>query len=206
MAGSSSVAVIKGSAILRFQPVEGSGFAAIEIARAEWFSMVAHNPLYIQLMIRAFSDEQEALVQNSWNVMKKNAGELGFKLFLMVFEIAPSAKRLFSFLRDSDVPIHQNAKLKAHALVVFKMTCESAVLLRKNGRVALPEPESNFKDLGRLHLIYGVVDEHFDVVKYCLLKTIEEAVPEMWSPSMKSAWEEAYTQLAEAIKSEMKPV
>lgn len=27
----------------------------------------------------------------------------------------------------------------------------------------------------------------------------------MWSPAMKNAWEEAHDQLAEAIKSEMKP-
>lgn len=31
---------------------------------------------------RAFTEEQEALVVKSWNVMKKNAGELGLKFFL----------------------------------------------------------------------------------------------------------------------------
>jgi hypothetical protein len=29
-----------------------------------------------------FTEEQEALVVKSWNVMKKNAGELGLKFFL----------------------------------------------------------------------------------------------------------------------------
>jgi len=43
------------------------------------------------------------------------------------------------------------------------------------------------------------------VGKFALLETIKEAVPEMWSPEMKYAWGEAYDQLAEAIKSEMKP-
>jgi hemoglobin-like flavoprotein len=43
------------------------------------------------------------------------------------------------------------------------------------------------------------------VTKFALLETIKEAVPEMWSPEMKSAWGEAYDQLVAAIKLEMKP-
>eukprot|EP00253_Pinus_taeda_P008093 PITA_08093 len=152
----------------------------------------------------AFTEEQEALVKKSWNAMKSNASELGFRFFLRVFEIAPSAKRLFSFLHDSDVPIEKNAKLKAHAITVFKMTCESAVQLREKGTPTFSE--SNVKDLGKSHFKYGVVDEHFDVVKFCLLETIKDAVPDIWSLEMKTAWDEAYTQLAEAIKSEMKTV
>ncbi|KAI3441335.1 GLOBIN domain-containing protein [Psidium guajava] len=153
--------------------------------------------------VRAFTEEQEALVLKSWNSMKKNASELGLKFFLRVFEIAPSAKKLFSFLRDSDVPPEQNPKLKAHAMTVFVMTCESAVQLRKAGKATVRE--SNLRDLGATHFQYNVADEHFEVVKFALLEIIKEAVPEMWSPEMKSAWGEAYDQLAAAIKSEMKP-
>ncbi|KAK6916516.1 Globin, partial [Dillenia turbinata] len=156
-----------------------------------------------RLEVGAFTEEQESLVVKSWNVMKHNAGELGFKFFLKIFEIAPSAKKLFSFLRDSNIPLEQNPKLKAHAISVFLMTCESAVQLRKAGKVTVRE--SNLRDLGTTHFKYGVADEHFEVTKYALLETIKEAVPEMWSPEMKSAWGEAYDQLAAAIKNEMKP-
>jgi hypothetical protein len=38
-----------------------------------------------------------------------------------ILEIAPAAKGLFSFLRDSDEVPHNNPKLKAHAVKVFKM-------------------------------------------------------------------------------------
>ncbi|CAK9168153.1 unnamed protein product [Ilex paraguariensis] len=69
--------------------------------------------------------------------MKKNAGELGLKLFLKIFEIAPPAQKLFSFLRDLDVPLEQNRKLKLHAMSVFVMTCESAVQLPKAGKVVV---------------------------------------------------------------------
>ncbi|KAF9675973.1 hypothetical protein SADUNF_Sadunf09G0089800 [Salix dunnii] len=155
------------------------------------------------LELKDFTEEQEALVVKSWSAMKKNASELGLKFFLKIFEIAPSAQKLFSFLRDSTVPVEQNPKLKPHAMSVFIMTCESAVQLRKAGKVTVRE--SSLKKLGATHFKYGVVDEHFEVTKFALLETIKEAVPEMWSPEMKEAWGQAYDQLVAAIKTEMKP-
>ncbi|XP_019169478.1 PREDICTED: non-symbiotic hemoglobin 1 [Ipomoea nil] len=153
----------------------------------------------------SFTEEQEALVVKSWESMKKDAGEWGLKFFLRIFEIAPSAKKLFPFLRDDDsgTPLRQNAKLKTHAKSVFVMTCEAAVQLRKAGKVVVRE--SSLKRLGATHFKYGVVDEHFEVTKYALLETMKEAVPEMWSVEMKDAWGVAYDQLVAAIKTEMKP-
>ncbi|KAJ1382970.1 Leghemeoglobin, iron-binding site [Sesbania bispinosa] len=150
-----------------------------------------------------FTEEQEALVVKSWNAMKKNSAELSLKFFAKILEIAPAAKQLFSFLRDSDVPLEQNPKLKPHAMSVFLMTCESAVQLRKAGKVTVRE--SNLKKLGATHFKSGVKEEHFQVTKLALLETIKEAVPDMWSPAMKNAWEEAHDQLANAIIAEMKP-
>nr|AEQ39061.1 putative non-symbiotic hemoglobin class 1 [Wolffia arrhiza] len=148
-----------------------------------------------------FTAEEEALVLKSWAAMKKNAGELGLKFFLKAFEIAPSAAKLFPFLRDSTVPLEKNPKLKTHAMSVFVMTCESAAQLRKAGKVTVRD--TTLRRLGAVHAKYGVVDEHFDVVRFALLETIKEAVPEMWSPEMKDAWRVAYDQLAAAIKKEM---
>lgn len=155
-----------------------------------------------RLAVTAFTEEQEALVVKSWKLMKKNASDLSLKFFIRIFEIAPSAKKLFSFLRDSEVPLEGNPNLKAHALTVFVMTCESATQLRKSGKVTMGE--SNLQDLGATHFKSGVADEHFEVTRYALLKTIEEAVPEMWSPEMKSAWGEAFDAAATAIKNEMR--
>ncbi|KAK7264336.1 hypothetical protein RJT34_31943 [Clitoria ternatea] len=152
---------------------------------------------------RGFTEEQEALVVKSWNAMKNNSGELSLKFFNKILEIAPAAQQLFSFLKDSKVPLDQNPKLKPHAMAVFVTTCQSAVQLRKAGKITVTE--SNLKKLGAIHFKAGVAAEHFEVTKLALLETIKEAVPEMWSPEMKNAWEEAHDQLADAIKSEMKP-
>ncbi|RDX94853.1 Non-symbiotic hemoglobin 1, partial [Mucuna pruriens] len=148
---------------------------------------------------RVFTEEQEALVLKSWNAMKNYSGELSLKFFTKILEIAPAAQQLFSFLKDSNVPLEQNPKLKPHAMAVFVMTCESAAQLRKAGKVTVRE--SNLKKLGATHFKAGVAAQHFEVT---LLETIKEAVPEMWSEAMKNAWEEAHDQLADAIKAEMK--
>ncbi|CAN6301709.1 unnamed protein product [Urochloa humidicola] len=151
----------------------------------------------------SFSEEQEALVLKSWALMKKDSANLGLRFFLKIFEIAPSAKQLFSFLRDSDVPLEKNPKLKTHAMSVFVMTCEAAAQLRKAGKVTVRE--TTLKRLGATHLKYGVGDGHFEVTGYSLLETIKEALPaDMWSLEMKNAWSEAYNQLVAAIKQEMK--
>ncbi|KAL2328919.1 hypothetical protein Fmac_022346 [Flemingia macrophylla] len=152
---------------------------------------------------RVFTEEQEALVLKSWNAMKNNSQELSLKFFNKILEIAPPARQLFSFLKDSNLPLDQNPKLKPHAMAVFVTTCQSAVQLRKAGKVAVKE--SNLKKLGSIHFKASVAPEHFEVTKLALVETIKEAVPEMWSEAMKNAWEEAHDQLADAIKSEMKP-
>ncbi|URE05777.1 hypothetical protein MUK42_22786 [Musa troglodytarum] len=180
-------------------------------------------------MAAAFGEEQEALVVRSWNAMRKDAADVALKFFLRclscllpsisvlrhrvagdtacsglgrVFEIAPSAARLFSFLRDSDVPLDKNPKLKYHALSVFTMVCESATQLRKKGTVTVRE--TTLKKLAGTHLKSGVIDEHFEVVRFALLDTINHAVPAMWCPEMSAAWGEAYDRLVAALKEEMR--
>ncbi|KAL6498058.1 hypothetical protein OROGR_028455 [Orobanche gracilis] len=150
-----------------------------------------------------FTEEQEALVLKSWNAMKKDSEELSFKFFSKVLEIAPSAKNLFSFLKDSDIPLDQNPKLKPHARSVFLMTCESAVQLRKAGKVTVKE--SNLKKLGAIHFKKGIRPADFQVTKKALVDTVKEAVPDLWSPELETAWGIAHDQLATAIIAEMKP-
>ncbi|MED6197895.1 hypothetical protein PIB30_061113 [Stylosanthes scabra] len=150
----------------------------------------------------AFTAEQESLVVNSWNVLKNNSGDLGLKFFLKIFSAAPEAKPLFSYLKDSSVPLEQNPKLKTHANLVFVMIGESAVQLRKAGKVTVGE--SNLKHLGSVHLKIGVQDAHFAVAKSAFLETIKEGVGEEWSAALSDAWGLAYDHLISAIKSEMK--
>ncbi|TMW87271.1 non-symbiotic hemoglobin 2 [Solanum pennellii] len=148
-----------------------------------------------------FTDKQEALVKDSWEFMKQDIPQLSLRFFSLILEIAPVAKNMFSFLKDSDELPENNPKLKAHAVKVFKMTCESAIQLREKGEVVVGE--TTLKYLGSIHLQKGVADPHFEVVKEALLRTVKEAMGNKWKDEMKEAWSEAYDQLAAAIKAEM---
>ena len=46
---------------------------------------------------------------------------VGFSFCTRVFEIAPEAKPMFSFMRDSTIPFEENPKVKSHARYVFMM-------------------------------------------------------------------------------------
>ncbi|CAK9176847.1 unnamed protein product [Ilex paraguariensis] len=67
------------------------------------------------------TDKQEAMVKDSWEVVKQNIPELSLRFFTLILEIAPTAKNMFSFLEGTDEIPHNNPMLKAHALKVFKM-------------------------------------------------------------------------------------
>ncbi|KAI3748556.1 hypothetical protein L6452_11702 [Arctium lappa] len=149
-----------------------------------------------------FSEEQERLVKESWEIMKEDIPALSLHFFTQILEIAPAAKGLFSFLKDEEEIPQDNPKLKAHAVKVFKMTCEAAIQLREKGEIVVSG--STLKWLGSVHLQKGVIDPHFEVVKEALIRTVEKGVGEKWSEEMKGAWSEAYDQLAAAIKAEMK--
>ncbi|OAY45810.1 non-symbiotic hemoglobin 2 [Manihot esculenta] len=145
-----------------------------------------------------FNEKEEGLVKESWEIMKQDIPLYSLGFFSSILEIAPAAKDMFSFLRESNEIPQTNPKLKAHAVKVFKMTCESAIQLREKGGVVVSD--TTLKYLGSVHLKNGVLDPHFQVVKEALLRTVKTAVGDKWSDEMGGAWCEAYDQLAAAIK------
>ncbi|KAL1544262.1 hypothetical protein AAHA92_21135 [Salvia divinorum] len=57
---------------------------------------------------------------------------------IRIFEIAPSAKQLIRFLKDSEDPVGQNPKLKPHAVTVFVMfsyACRHVIRLCNLGKL-----------------------------------------------------------------------
>ncbi|KAB1218994.1 Non-symbiotic hemoglobin 2 [Morella rubra] len=75
-----------------------------------------------------YTEKQEALVKESWEVSKQKIPEHSLRFFTLFLEIAPAAKNMFSFLKDSDEIPQNNPKLKAHAVMVFKMVVKEALL------------------------------------------------------------------------------
>lgn len=150
---------------------------------------------------KVYSRDSEQLVKKSWEILKKDAQRNGINFFRKVFEIAPGAKDMYSFLRDSTVPFEENPKVKNHARYVFLMTGDAAVQLGEKGTYQVLD--SKLQKLAATHVNAGVTDDQFEIVKEAILYAIEMGVPELWSPELKSAWGEAYDIIANALKAEM---
>jgi len=148
-----------------------------------------------------YSKDSEQLVKKSWEILKKDAQRNGINFFRKVFEIAPGAKAMYSFMRDSTIPFEENPKVKNHARSVFLMTGDAAVQLGEKGVYQVMD--SRLQKLAATHNNAGVTDDQFEIVKEAILYAIEMGVPELWSPELKSAWGEAYDTLAAAVKAEM---
>ncbi|KAG2243483.1 hypothetical protein Bca52824_094678 [Brassica carinata] len=144
-----------------------------------------------------FTEKQEALVKESWEILKQDIPKYSLHFFSHT-----SSKRHVLFLRDTDEVPQNNPKLKAHAVKVFKMTCETAIQLREKGKVAVPDTTLQY--LGSVHLKSGVLDPHFEVVKEALVRTLKEGLGEKYNEEVEGAWSQAYDHLALAIKAEMK--
>ncbi|XP_058744833.1 leghemoglobin Lb120-34-like [Vicia villosa] len=143
-----------------------------------------------------FTEKQEALVNSSWELFKQNPGN-SVLFYTIILKKAPTAKGMFSFLKDSSGVV-DSPKLQAHAEKVFGMVRDSAAQLQTSGKVVLGDAT-----LGAIHIQKGVLDPHFVVVKEALLETIKEVSGDKWSEELSAAWEVAYEGLADAIKKAM---
>jgi hemoglobin-like flavoprotein len=56
------------------------------------------------------------------------------------------------------------------------------------------------EQLGRRHVRYGVIGEHYAPVGEALLWTLEQGLGAEFTPSVKAAWTEAYLALSGAMK------
>ncbi|KAG6553558.1 hypothetical protein Mapa_004471 [Marchantia paleacea] len=152
-----------------------------------------------------YTKAQAELVKASWEMFKKDSSGNALIFFTKIFEMAPDMRDLFPFTQDPTLPLEKNYKLKAHALLVFKLTGDAAVQLGENGSIQSLHPK--LIDLGKKHLGYGVLLEHFVVVKSALLHTIEGAVPAEWSAEQKDAttqaWSGAYDVVVAVMQAEM---
>uniref|UniRef100_A0A6N2L3N5 Globin family profile domain-containing protein n=1 Tax=Salix viminalis TaxID=40686 RepID=A0A6N2L3N5_SALVM len=117
-----------------------------------------------------------------------------------VFLECTICKEAVLILKDSDVPLEQDPKLKPHAVTVFVMQCNFGRLAKslsknpslKDFRSYSFETQMNI--LSRQSMI--CLTNHLQNS----LIFVVEAVLEIWSPEMKNAWGEAFDWLVAGIK------
>jgi hemoglobin-like flavoprotein len=127
--------------------------------------------------------EQVALVQESFEKVAPIAETAAEIFYNRLFELDPSIKPLFK----SDMAV-QGQKLMA--------MIATAVKGLNNPQKLVPAVQQ----LGRKHVGYGVVPEHYDTVGAALVWTLEQGLGEAFTPEVKDAWVAVYTLLASVMK------
>lgn len=123
-----------------------------------------------------------ALVQDSFAKVAPIAPQAADIFYARLFEIAPAVRPFFP-----DDMSEQKSKLMAMLGVAV------------NGLTRLDTILPAVQDLGRRHIAYGTLPEHYPVVGEALLYTLEQGLGEMWNDELAAAWGEAYSTLASAM-------
>ena len=115
-----------------------------------------------------------------------------FLYTVSIFEIAPQAKALFPFVKwykENDEGLFEDPAFLAHARGVVGMLDACVNLLGPD----LEPVTRTLEELGARHSQYGVVDAHYPIVGEALLKTLETAIGDKWTPTVKEGWVSIYT-------------
>lgn len=123
------------------------------------------------------------IVQNTFALVRSSTEQVAEIFYGRLFEIAPGVR---SFFPEDLKP--QGRKL---------MTMLATVV---DGLENLDELVPAVQDLGRRHIGYGTLPEHYDAVGAALLWTLEQGLGDAWTPPAKDAWTTAYTVLATVMK------
>lgn len=128
--------------------------------------------------------DQIRLVQRSFARVAADPPAVARTFYARLFELDVSTRPLFT----SDLAA-QGAKLTTMlALVVNGLDHLEALI---------PAVEA----LARRHVGYGVVDRHYASVGAALLRTLEQALGDDFTPDVRAAWIEAYSILSTTMMS-----
>lgn len=127
--------------------------------------------------------ETVALVQGSFRQVAPIAEQAATLFYGRLFELDPSLKPLFK----GDMTEQGKKLMKVLGVAVASLE-------------DLPGLVPVVQDLGRRHVAYGVLPEHYATVGSALLWTLEQGLGAGFTPEVKAAWSEVYGLLATVMK------
>jgi hemoglobin-like flavoprotein len=130
--------------------------------------------------------EIDIVQQTFARVAMLGAGNVGKVVFLNIFEIAPEAKGLFPWGNDPNHLV--NGRLEAHAGNVVATVGTAVSLLRDLGTLV-----PVLQELGKKHVGYKVVPEHYDVVGQALIKSLRTALGSAFTQAVENSWLKVFT-------------
>lgn len=133
-----------------------------------------------------------SLIIDSWEAVRRipNYEEVaGLKIFEKFFELAPSAKKVFSFGNEDLV---RSKRFVTHAKFFVGMIDKSLNLLGPDIELLT----TILLDMGRQHHNFGVEASHYPPLGQAVLATLEELLKDKFTPKVRGAWVEVYQAMS----------
>lgn len=128
-------------------------------------------------------DSQKILVQKSFALVAPIADQAAELFYGRLFTLDPSLRSLFT------------TDMKEQGRKLMQMIGYSV-----RGLDRLDHLIPAIEELGRRHGMYGVEDEHYDVVGEALLWTLEQGLGDRFTDETREAWARVYELLAGTMK------
>lgn len=128
------------------------------------------------------------LIEQSFGKVSFSKEQFTELFYSTLFERYPAVKPLFA---NTDIAAQQTKLFAALAYVVRNLKSPDVVV-------------SALEELGAKHVGYGAQVAHFDAVGECILYSLEQVLGADWNEQTKSAWIQAYTFVADTMKSAMR--
>jgi hemoglobin-like flavoprotein len=127
---------------------------------------------------------QQALVRQSFELLRENARPFMLLFYGKLFEMDPSVRSLF----HNDIALQGRKLMDMLAEVV-------------NSLENFPSLRPRLAELGRKHASYGVRSEQYETLTSALLWAIAQELEGNFNVATKEAWRLAITRVCEAMKS-----
>ena len=123
------------------------------------------------------------VLRETFSLLEPHAGNAGLAFYRNLFNSAPSLRPLF----QSSIELQARKLMEALSYTIATLEQPEALL---------PVLEA----MGRRHVSYGVVDEHYDIVIQAMLQTFAQMLEAKFSSEARDAWEEALFFVARVMK------
>lgn len=126
---------------------------------------------------------QRVLLRQTFESMVPLPRRFGLQFYERLFELDPELRPLFQ--GDGD----RQATMLINALTL------AVLRLLDDGRAS-----ATVRQLGERHRDYGVLDGHYDTFGAALLWTFEQRLGDRFTPELRDAWSEAWSEIAGAMR------
>jgi hemoglobin-like flavoprotein len=127
--------------------------------------------------------DQIHLLRKSFPHVEPKAQIAVISFYRRLFELAPHLRPLFRTGIEE-----QSSKYVEMLSLAVSLTDRPAIL------------QTEMRQLGARHVIYGVEDHHYDVVVRALMEMVADVLGSEFRPAVRAVWQEFFDMIADAMK------